>query len=174
MKVLLVIDHFGSGGAQRQIVELACGLQHRGHSVEMFIYFPQHDFFRARLDQNRIVVHECAKRRRFSVGVVRKLSSLMRTGGYDVVVSYLSSPNLYAELARVCSCGPTLIVSERTSHHDDKSRLGALLRRLMHALASHVVANSRAQSIWLQRHWWLVLSETISVGPHEQTLASSA
>ena len=45
MKVLLIIDHFGAGGAQRQMVELACGLQRRGHAVEMFVYFPRYDFF---------------------------------------------------------------------------------------------------------------------------------
>ena len=50
MKVLLVIDHFGPGGAQRQIVELACGMQRRGHEIEMFVYFPEHGFFRPLLD----------------------------------------------------------------------------------------------------------------------------
>jgi len=38
MKVLLVIDHLGLGGAQRQIVELACGLARRRHTVALFNY----------------------------------------------------------------------------------------------------------------------------------------
>ena len=155
MKILLLIDHFGSGGAQRQIVELARGLKRRGHAVEMFIYFPEHDFFRPRIDQDQIVVHEYRKARGFSSGVVRKLKSLMSRGDIDVVVSYLSSANIYAELAKLVAGGPKLVVSERTSHHDDKSSIAALLRRLMHALADHVVANSRAQSEWLRKRWWL-------------------
>jgi hypothetical protein len=41
MKVLLVIDGFGSGGAQRQMVNLAAGLTRRGHTAEFAIYHPE-------------------------------------------------------------------------------------------------------------------------------------
>jgi len=155
MRVLLVIDHFGSGGAQRQMVELACGLQRRGHRVEMFIYFPEHDFFRSRVDEHHIRVHEYRKGPGFSLGVVTKLVSLLRGGGFDVVVSYLSSANIYAELASMIPNSARLIVSERTSHKDDRSWLGACLRRLLHGVADAVVANSRTQHDWLRRKWWL-------------------
>jgi glycosyltransferase involved in cell wall biosynthesis len=155
MKVLLVIDHFGSGGAQRQIVELACGLASRGHSVEMFIYFPRLDFFRARLDEHHIVVHEVSKELVGSARVVTALSSLLRSGAFDVVASYLSTANVYAELACVAAPGTRLVVSERTSFHDDRSVLGALARRLLHVLADRVVANSETQAAWLARKPWL-------------------
>lgn len=155
MRILLVIDHFGSGGAQRQIVELARGLSRRGHSVEMFAYFPQHGFFRPRLDAERIVVHEYEKGRGFSLGVVRKIAALITQRNVDIVVSYLSSPNIYAELAKIIAPRAKLVVSERTSHLDDKSRVSAFLRRAMHALADHVVANSVSQTEWLRRKWWL-------------------
>ena len=155
MNVLLVIDHFGSGGAQRQIVELACGLERRGHSVEMFAYFPGRDFFRAQLDEHRISVHEFAKGRGFQLSVVRRLRQLVASRGTDVIVSFLNSPNIYAELAQVGTRRARLVVSERTSYHDDKSRTGAWLRRALHALADHVVANSHTQCEWLRRHRWL-------------------
>ena len=155
LKLLLVIDHFGSGGAQRQMVELACGLQRHGHSVEMFAYFPRHDFFRSRVDEHRIVVHEYDKGRGFSLKVVRELAALIKQRKFDVVVSYLSSPNVYTELAKVMAPRAKLVVSERTSFHDDKSRVGAFVRRAMHVAADHVVANSHAQSQWLKGHWWL-------------------
>lgn len=155
MRILLVIDHFGSGGAQRQIVELARGLSRRGHSVEMFVYFPQHGFFRPRLDAERIVVHEYDKGPGFSLGVVRKIAALIVERNVDLVVSYLSSPNVYAELAKILAPRAKLIVSERTSHHDDKSRVSAFARRAMHMLADHVVANSVSQTEWLKRKWWL-------------------
>jgi glycosyltransferase involved in cell wall biosynthesis len=155
MKILFVIDHFGGGGAQRQIVELACGLDRRGHAVEMFTYFPQYDFFRPQLDKRRIVVHEYRKGRGFSLGVVGKLASLTRSGGFDVVVSYLNSANIYAELATLVSRKSQLVVSERTSHHDDSSWLAAQSRRLMHGVADWVVVNSQAHCDWLRRKWWL-------------------
>lgn len=155
MKLLLVIDHFGSGGAQRQIVELACGLKKRGHDVQMFSYFPRRGFFRSRLDELQIAVHEYEKGAGFSFTVVRKLAALIALHKIDVVVSYLSSPNIYSELAKLMAPRAKLVVSERTSHRDDKSIVSAFLRRAMHALADHVVANSQSQCQWLKRKWWL-------------------
>jgi glycosyltransferase involved in cell wall biosynthesis len=154
MKLLLIIDHFGSGGAQRQMVELACGLRRLGHSVEMFVYFPQHNFFRASLDEHQILVH-APERRGSSIGVLRRLAAVMRGATFDVAVSFLSTANIYAELARVASPGTRLVVSERTSFHDDKSAIGAFLRRLLHLLADRVVANSETQAAWLRSRPWL-------------------
>ena len=155
MKLLLIIDHFGPGGAQRQIVELACGMKRRGHDVEMFVYFPQHDFFRPLLDEQSIVVNEYVKGSGFSFGVIARLARLLRGGRFDLAVSYLSTANIYAELAKLIAAGSKLVVSERTSHHDDKAPLRDFLRRALHVLADKVVANSRTHCEWLQRKWWL-------------------
>jgi glycosyltransferase involved in cell wall biosynthesis len=155
MKLLLIIDHFGSGGAQRQIVELACGLKRRGHAVEMFVYHPQHDFFRASLNEHQIAVHERPEGRGSSIGVIKRLAALMRRGRFDVSVSFLPTANIFSELASVVVPGTKLVVSERTSFHDDKSVIGALLRRLLHLLSDWVVANSETQAAWLRSRPWL-------------------
>ena len=155
MKVLLIIDHFGSGGAQRQMVELACGLRRRDHAVEMFVYYPQHDFFRRHLELERIPVHECAKEARGSLGVLIELVWLLRRGRFDVAASFLNTANLYAELARLVVPHTRLVVSERSSFHDDRFTASALLRRLLHLLADRVVANSVTQTQWLKRRAWL-------------------
>jgi len=155
MKVLLIIDHFGSGGAQHQIVELACGLKRRGHSVEMFVYYPEHDFFRRRLELERIPVHECSKEARGSVGVIIALARLMRRCRFDVAVSFLNTANIYAEIASLGAPHTRLIVSERSSFHDDRHAGSARLRRLLHVLADRVVANSQTQTGWLKRRSWL-------------------
>jgi glycosyltransferase involved in cell wall biosynthesis len=155
MRVLLIIDHFGPGGAQRQIVELACGMQRHGHEIEMFVYYPEYGFFRPLIDAQRITVHEFAKGQGFSLGVLCKLITLLRTRRFDAVVSYLSSANVYAELAVSVAGRAKLVVSERTSHHDDKFPLADFLRRAMHGLSDQVVANSRTHCEWLKRKWWL-------------------
>jgi glycosyltransferase involved in cell wall biosynthesis len=156
LKILCFIDHFGSGGAQRQMVELACGLKQRGNTIEMFIYFPQYDFFRLRIEECQIPVHEYRKGKGFSFGVLSKLSSLMQHGGFDVVLSYLGNSNVYAELAKVISGGPKLVVSERSSHLSDKSKVGAYLRRAIHQLANQVVVNSNSHADWLMnKYGWL-------------------
>jgi glycosyltransferase involved in cell wall biosynthesis len=155
MKLLLVIDHFGSGGAQRQMVELACGLRRRGHAVEMFVYYPQREFFRASLDKHEILIHERPEGRGSSIRVAGRLATLMRRGKFDVAVSFLPTANIFAELASVAAPRTRLVVSERTSFHDDKSAIGAFLRRLLHLLSDRVVANSEAQAAWLRTRPWL-------------------
>lgn len=155
MKLLLIIDHLGLGGAQRQIVELACGLAQRGHSVEIFNYFPQYDFFLRRVTEQGIVVHDYHKGSGFSFGVVAALSALLRRGHFDLVISYLNNPNFYAEIAGLAARGSQLVVSERCSHHDDGSILAAASRRLLHVLSDHVVTNSQTHAAWLRNKWWL-------------------
>jgi glycosyltransferase involved in cell wall biosynthesis len=155
MKVLLIIDHVGLGGAQRQIVELACGLRRNGHEVEMFVYFPQHDFFRPLLQEHGIAIHEYPKGRGFSFGVLARLISHLRHRRFDAAVSYMTSPNIYAELAVPFAGGTKLVVSERVGRHDDRSAAVAFLRRAMHALSDAVVTNSRTHCDWLKRKWWL-------------------
>jgi len=155
MKLLLIIDHFGSGGAQRQMVGLACGLKRRGHAVEMFVYHPEHDFFRASLEEHQIVIHERPEGRGSSIGVIKRLAALMRRGRFDVSVSFLPTANIFAELASLVAPGTKLVVSERTSFHDDKSTIAALLRRLLHLLSDRVVANSETQAAWLRTRPWL-------------------
>lgn len=155
MKILCVIDHFGSGGAQRQLVTLAIGLKARGHEVQIFRYHPEQDFFRAEIEQADITVHEVRKGRGFSFDVLRRLIRLLREESYDGVISFLDSPNVYAELASVLSPRTRLIVSERASHHSDENRVTAFMMRLLHGLADVVVANSRSHSAWLRRYPWL-------------------
>lgn len=158
MKILLVIDNFGSGGAQRQMVNLACGLKKRGHDVNMFVYFPQYTFFREFLEQSGIPIHEYSKKGGGSLGVLTRLISLIRLQKYDVVLSYLNGPNAYVELASLFAPKPKYIISERTSHYDDKnqSSAGLVFRRNLHRVADYVVVNSVAHREWLQEHYpWI-------------------
>jgi glycosyltransferase involved in cell wall biosynthesis len=158
MRFLLVIDHLGLGGAQRQFVELACGLVQRGHAVAIFNYFPEIDYFRARVLEAGITVHDCRKGRGYSFRVLRSLAALIRTRRFDLVVSYLNTPNVYSELANLPGArGTKLVVSERSSHHDDQqySYLSCATRRLLHGLSDQVVANSMTHAEWLRGKPWL-------------------
>ncbi len=155
MKILCVIDSFGSGGAQRQMVNLACGLKSNGHDVELFIYFPQHNFFRPLVDKAGIRVHEVHKGQGFSFEVLWHLTVLLRSKRFDGVISFLNSPNIYCELAKLLSPGCRLVVSERSSFIAEGSPTKSLFRRLLHIKADFVVANSETHSSWLRRLPWL-------------------
>lgn len=156
MKILCVIDSLGSGGAQRQMVNLACGLKAKGHDVEMFIYFPDLRFFRKQIDDAVIPVHEVRKGAGFSFKVLGKLITLMRSKKYAAVISFLDSPNIYVELARLISFAKLkIVVSERSSFARESGSIAQFLSRRLHNLADAVVANSFTHAEWLKERAWL-------------------
>jgi glycosyltransferase involved in cell wall biosynthesis len=156
MKLLCVIDHLGSGGAQRQMSLLTAALARRGHEVELFVYFPQFDFFAAGLREAGVRIHECRKGRGFSPRVLFALRALIARGGHDAVLSFLDTPNIYAELARLLSGRRVpLLVSERSSYLADPGGLRGRLSRALYRLATGVVTNNMTQRDWLRRKYWL-------------------
>lgn len=150
MKLLCVIDSLDSGGAQRQLVGVACGLKARGHHAEFFTYCPD-AHFTPQLDQAGISVHFCRKTNRWALAPLLALRRLIRQGAFDAVLAYLSTPSFYAELACLRLPKVRLVVSERNLGCDGR----ACMRILAHAhkLADVVVANSFAQRNWLVRQF---------------------
>jgi glycosyltransferase involved in cell wall biosynthesis len=155
MKILCVIDSLGSGGSQRQMVNLACGLKAKGHSVELLVYFPDLRFFRAEIDAAGILVHGVSKGKGFSFKVLSRLMVLLRTRRYEGVISFLTTPNIYCELAKLTNPATRLIVSERSSNAGDGTPLLAFTRRLLHLAANSVVTNSETHRYWLSKFPWL-------------------
>jgi GalNAc-alpha-(1->4)-GalNAc-alpha-(1->3)-diNAcBac-PP-undecaprenol alpha-1,4-N-acetyl-D-galactosaminyltransferase len=159
MKLLFVIDSFGSGGAQRQMVQLAVGLAEAGHELEFFIYVPSHDHFRRVVEDADILVHEYVKSSRYSLGIVPRLARVMRDGAFDLVLAYLTTPGVYAELAarlnRLHGVRTPVVVSERGPLQHVRSTSRLLLGA--HHLADRVVTNSRNNrdqliSLWPALH----------------------
>lgn len=144
MKLLFVIDHFGSGGAQRQIVNLALGLARRGHTIEFLIYYPQFDFFRGRIDEAHLNVHEVPKTGRLGLAVMRALRRLIAARDYSAVLTFMETPGVYAELACLGQRRTPLVVSERVDPPPGSSSIGLRTRAWLHRRADRIVANSHA------------------------------
>jgi glycosyltransferase involved in cell wall biosynthesis len=143
-KILCVIDSLGSGGAQRQIVNLALGLKNRGYTVEVFCYHRETKFFKNILSSADILVRITNKSNGFSLRVLCELTRLLIFEKYDVVISFLDRPNLYSELAKLLSLSKAvLIVSERSSYRSEKSGFFHKVKRLLHPIATYIVTNSQ-------------------------------
>ncbi|MBX7120087.1 MAG: glycosyltransferase [Gemmatimonadaceae bacterium] len=147
MRVLTVIDDLGSGGAQRQIVNLAVGLAARGHDVRMFTYHPD-GHFRPALEAAGIPVELARKPSRFSPAPILALRRAIRTHRADAVVAFLETPAVYAELAAVGQ-GTTLLVGERNSVPGGAVSMGRAVKSQLHRMADLVVANSHAHRDWM-------------------------
>lgn len=170
LKILVLIDDLGSGGAQRQAVLLLKGLHCRGHIGEIATYYQRNEFFRGELESRAVRIHDIKKSHRFSMNVPFRYAALFAEGRYDGVIAFLGTPCLYAELASFLVKPARLIVSERSHHSGESSRLRSYLQRLLHLRADAVVANSESQAEWLRgiagvRDRVVAIYNGVEVGP---------
>jgi glycosyltransferase involved in cell wall biosynthesis len=141
MKILFVIDCLGSGGAQRQLVELALGLCERGHAAS-FLTYRNRPFYQAALDEKRISV-ACVDERNY-LRRFWKMRKHIRNGEYDAVIAFLTGAGVACELAGFPWRGWRLVVGERSANPIIRKSLVQRFYRWLHLLADYVVANSHS------------------------------
>lgn len=143
LKLLLVIDNLGSGGAQNQLTLLAVELKKRGYDVSVFTYYPQ-DFFKPRLTAADVPHIASQKSGKLGLSVVKHLVRLFNANHYDVVLSFLDTPNFYTSLAaKFAQKKPKLIASYRSkSNIDDMPRLKRKQKEWVNKRGVAMVANS--------------------------------
>lgn len=155
MKILGVIDSLGSGGAQRQMVNLLIGLKEKGHDVAVFVYHPKYKFYFEVIKNAGIPIYHVHLNKGFSFKVIFKIVSLVRNFRFEVIISFLNVPNFYCEIASLfLSKKILLLVSERSSYLNN-NYIKNLIFNYFHSLADAVIANSDTQCIWLKSHFWL-------------------
>src|SRR5665647_2844797 len=84
MKLLCVIDNLGTGGAQRQILNLAIGLHRAGHDVSMYCYAPG-ALLAPYLEKEGLGVHVQLKKSRFSLDVIGGLRRFIDEGRFEAL-----------------------------------------------------------------------------------------
>lgn len=142
MKLLFVIDSLVSGGAQRQMTLLVSGLAARGHDVDLYLYYPQYNYFLPEVEAAGVKVLRGAKRRRFDLEPIRAIAKLMRQSTYDAAVAFLNTPSLYLVAAGIFSRPRRLIVSERLSSRQTELSWRERLKVLPYRIADVIVSNS--------------------------------
>jgi glycosyltransferase involved in cell wall biosynthesis len=157
MNLLFVIDNLGTGGAQRQMVNLAVGLVARGHQVRVFCYSPG-DKLAQPLRDVGVSIDWREKQSRYSLDVILALRHIIANGHFDAVLSFLTTPNFYALIAGRLAKGRRLpvIVSERFCDLPQGMGLMERMVRQTYRLADHVIVNSYHQmDNFAQKHPFL-------------------
>lgn len=159
MRVLLFIDILGSGGAQRQIVNLAEVLCAQGHDLLLLDYWDS-DFYDEYLLSHQIPFEHCLTKGKWNILQMfkRKVESFRP----DVVIAYLDSPTIIACLGKLCAQHKfRLIVSERntTQCNNWKTRLRMNLFRL----ADVVVPNSYSQKAFIDKHYPFLRDKVVTI-----------
>ena len=139
MKILCVIDSLGSGGAQRQIVELAKGFKERGSRVSFLVYHEE-NFFKNLLHEVNIPIVSIIEPN--YIKRLFKMRKFIRRGKFEAVLSFLEASNFICEFAGLPWKNWKLIVGERSANPDILKSFKRKLYRWFHLFADYVVANS--------------------------------
>ena len=158
-KILCFIDSLGSGGAQRQLVGLACFLKEKNYDVTMACY---HDnrFFADQLLSNGVTYQflEKAKKTTFRLWHVARYFRKLKP---DVVIAYQETPSICACVAKLFNHSFKLIVSERsTTQHTGRNER---IRFNLFRVADYVVPTAFSQEEYIKTNFSKLASRTITI-----------
>ncbi len=139
MRILCVIDSLGSGGAQRQLVNLAIGFKEKGHNVSFLVYH-RDEFYEQTLKENDIPIHEIIEPNYLKR--LMKMCRYIREGNFNAVLCFLEAPTFICEIAGLPKRKWKLVVGERSANPEILKSAKLRIYRWFHLLADHVVANS--------------------------------
>ena len=141
MKILCFTDSLGSGGAQRQLVNLGIYFKEQGNEVSFLIYHPDF-FYKEILIKNGIEI-ELLK----SENIIKRIFFLrkyIQNGKFTVVLSFMVIPSFFCELAGFPFRKWKLIIGERGSPFYNYPVTIRVIR-LFHFLSDKVITNSFAK-----------------------------
>lgn len=141
-KILLFTDILSSGGAQRQLVSLACILKEKKYDVSILDYWDNR-FYDDFLESHDIPFRHVPTKGKKNI--VRMFVSFVNAAQPDVVIAYLENPSIVSCIGRLFVRRKIrLIVSERNTSQRFglQERFRFLLFRL---LSDAVVVNSQSQ-----------------------------
>ena len=139
MKILCFIDSLGSGGAQRQLVEIAKCLKENGDEV-LFLVYHDEPFYNDVLNNLDIPITLIYEKSFFKR--ILKIRKYIRQQKIDVVISFLEGANFIAELSAFPFKKWKLIVGERSANHRILKSSKLILYRWFHFLADYIISNS--------------------------------
>ena len=143
-KVILLIDSLGTGGAQRQIINLAIGLKKKGLTPLIIYYFDQ-NFFHEELKECEIETVYIKRKNIFDILFIFRFLKLLKSERAEWLIAYLFMPCNYALFMRFFLTKLKVIVSERS--FEQKTKLyEKIFPRMFYFLATYITSNSITQT----------------------------
>lgn len=144
MKILIVIDSIGSGGAQRIAAYLAEGLVNKSYQTDIFLYEKQFDFFESDFKKIKIKIHtpkNFSKNKIFKgINIIKSLRSKVKS--YDIIISFMHTPSIYSTISMFGIKRGKLITFELSSSIAPVSYLKRILFYLSCLYSDLVITNS--------------------------------
>ena len=149
MRVFLLIRSFGSGGAERQLAQLAPGLARRGCSVTVGAFYAEGPWLQV-LQDSDVQLIDLRKRGRWDlIGFWRRLRRSIRQSRPDVIYSFLGGANVFSALVHPFVPRAGLVWSIRASdmdlaHYGWAHRLAYAVECRLSSAADLIISNSAA------------------------------
>lgn len=146
MKLLCLIDNLGSGGAQRQLVNLAILWKRKGHEV-IFTCYGDANFYEPQLEENEININRIKNKN--ILDRIIKIRKFIRKCNPDIVISFLLTPNLLACISSIGKHKWKLITSELSANEKSFLGLRSKIYKWFERYSDWTVCNSyNAQQMW--------------------------
>lgn len=159
MKILLLIDSLGAGGAQRQLVGLAVMLKQLDYDVTVAIYHKNLFYADTLLSAN--VPYVYLKDANNSYKRIWVISQYIRRFNPAWVIAYLETPSIIASIAHIFNNKFKLIVSERNTSQIIKKN--EKIRFQLFRFADYVVPNAYAQEKFIVNNFSYLKSKIITI-----------
>ena len=140
--ILLCIDSLVGGGAQRQLVMLACGLKNNGHEIGVLTY-SYDEQLKSYLTDNFVPHYVIKKNYKLDFIYLIKLTRFLFVNKPTTVISYLNTSNFWIRIAAKLAGIGKIITSERNIDID-KSFLRIGAERILSKISNHIVVNANS------------------------------
>lgn len=159
MRVLLLIDSLGPGGAQRQLVGLAIMLKQCGYDVSVATYHDSSFYAAALTDAS--VPYVCLNEAQGTYKRIWVIGKYIKQIKPEWVIAYLETPSIVASIARMLNPTFKLIVSERNT--SQAIGINEKIRFRSFRFADYIVPNSYAQENYIRKHFPKLRDKTITI-----------
>ncbi len=149
MKILLVIDTLGSGGAQRQMITLAKSFCNKGHQVTLFYYNAPH-YFLDHIKDYPIQIKFIQKKSKFGFRMMWSMSRFIRKNSFDIALSFMIAPSFHLLIANLLTGKKTKVVLSERTFEDCVPSLHKKFR-YFYRFADYILANSYHQQEVLKK-----------------------
>lgn len=149
-KVLCYIDELGSGGAERQITNLAILLKSRGYKVDVYCYHPNY-FYEYALIEHDISLIKLRLKKNNYWSKMKNTWKVFHAKQYDAIIAYSDGPVIIASIIKLLNPKLHIIVSERNTTQSIKPK--DKIKFFLYNFVDYIVANSYTQTNFIKSNF---------------------
>ena len=153
MKILHVITSLRTGGAEKLMVDLLPLLRNKGNEVDLCVFDGVETPFKRELESQGInIISLGTTANVYHLKYLCKLVRLIKTGGYDVVHTHNTAPQLFAAISSII-CSQVMCTTEHTtSNRRSDWKWYVAIDRWMYSRYKFVICISEKTEYYLRSH----------------------